>query len=456
MKQLSTTLPSARTLEQVSASHPTHVSWVFPRALSMRVPPLSVVGRDETCTVVLTGTEVSRRHAEFRVDGTVLSVRDLGSRNGTLVDGVQCNEARLEVGSVVRCGEWVGVVTSSSAEHDPAEVGFGELAPGLLGGARLARALAPVKRIATSLPVIVQGRTGTGKEGAARAVHTWSQRAGRFVAVNCAAIPESLAEAHLFGHLRGAFTGADRATQGLFREADRGSLFLDEVLELPRALQAKLLRVIEEKVVYPLGEARGIPVDVRIIVAAQEPVDAAVVAGRFRADLYARLNGLTVVLPTLAERREDIVPLFLHFLEAASGPSTWAPKIDAKLAEALCLFDWPSNVRELLLLASRLKHLHGAEANLRRSHLPARMLARVGAARPGDDREPPDQSGPVHSRVRKRTDDESEFGELLRALRDHRAVAAAAESIGISRDRAYRLIKAHPEFSLDDFLGRGP
>jgi transcriptional regulator with PAS, ATPase and Fis domain len=418
----------------------------------MRLLPRSIVGRDDTCTVVLTGTEASRRHAEFRVDGGVITVRDLNSRNGTFIDGIRRHEARLDVGNVIRCGEWVGVVISSSAEQDPAERGFGELAPGLLGGARLARALDPVKRIAASLPVIVQGKTGTGKEGAARAVHTWSKRTGRFVAVNCAAIPESLAEAHFFGHPRGAFTGADRAAQGLFRDADRGSLFLDEVLELPRALQAKLLRVIEEKAVYPLGESRGIPVDVRIIVAAQEPLDDAVAAGRFRADLYARLNGLTVVLPTLAERREDIVPLFLHFLAAPGGPSASVPEIDAKLAEALCLFDWPSNVRELLLLASRLRHLNTAEPCLRRVHLPAHMVARPVNARSADDGEPADESGPVAARGRKSTDNPAEFEELLRALREHGAVAMAAESIGISRDRAYRLIKAHPEFSLEDFL----
>jgi transcriptional regulator with PAS, ATPase and Fis domain len=407
-----------------------------------------VVGRDESSDVVLSGTEVSRSHAEFRVDGPIVAIRDLDSRNGVFVDGVRREDARLEIGSIVRCGEWVGALISSNQDEDP--LAFGEIAPDLFGGTQLRKALEPAKRIASNphvMNVIVQGMTGTGKEGTAKAVHGWSGRSGQFVSVNCATIPESLADAHLFGHSKGAFTGAEKATRGLFREADGGSLFLDEVLELPLALQAKLLRVIDEKIVYPLGESRGIPIDVRVIVAAQEPLEDAVAKGKFRADLFARLHGLTLILPPLCQRREDIVPLFLHFLRQNGRESV--EHIEAKLVEALCLYDWPMNVRELMVLALRLSQLYGPKDPLRKAYLPESMLPSAAEpSRSPDAASSRDVSGPVTPRARKKTDDESEFEKLVAALHMCGTVAKAAAEIGVSRARAYRLLSAHPEFSL--------
>ena len=413
---------------------------MFPTPLVMPLAGRQVVGRDDSCDAVLRGTEISRRHAEFRVDGPVVAVRDLESHNGVFVNGQHRDDAPIDLGDVLRCGEWIGVVT---CEED-GSAGFGEIAPGWYGGATLSAALEPARHIPEDLPIIVEGETGTGKEGMARALHGWSRRKGPMVAVNCAALPSELAEAELFGHRKGAFTGAETNSPGLFRAAEGGSLFLDEILELPLALQAKLLRVIEDRRVRPLGETRDVPIDVRIIAATQEPLADAVAERRFRADLHARLDGLTLVLPPLRERREDVAPLFLEFLRRHAGGR--ALEIEAKLIEALCLYDWPLNVRELLLLARRLLGVHGRGGALKKAHLPERLLTRAAPETSAGEASGADRA----RRPWRKTDDEGELDALIAALRDHRgSVAKAAAAIGVNRSRAYRLLAANPELSLD-------
>ena len=259
-------------------------------------------------------------------------------------------------GDVVRCGEWIGVAGRRPGTEPPP---FGEIGPGWYGSATLAAAVEPARRLRGGSPDHRPGRD-RHRQGGDRARDSRLERAaaGPFVAVNCAALPAELAEAELFGYRKGAFTGADQTSPGLFRAAEGGSIFLDEILELPLALQPKLLRVLEERRVRALGETRDVPIDVRVIAATQEPLGEAVAAKRFRADLHARLDGLTVVLPPLRARREDIVPLFLELLRQHAGGRP--PAVEPKLAEALCLYDWPLNVRELVLLARRLLGLHGA------------------------------------------------------------------------------------------------
>ena len=433
-----TTHPSVSTDQVDSARRrPTHVRWVFPEPRRTLLATRVVVGRDDSCQTVLPGTQVSRQHAEFRVDGPLTAVRDLGSSNGIVLNGQRVADAPLAIGDVLRLGEWVGVVVHET----DVEVGFQELHHGWFGGALLRSLLEPVRRVKTDLPLVVQGETGTGKEGLARAAHTFSGRGGTFVPVNCATLTEQLAEAELFGHKKGAFTGADSAGLGLFRAADRGTLFLDEVLELSLPLQAKLLRVLQEQCVRPVGETRDVPIDVRVIAATQEPLSAAVADRRFRADLHARLDGLTVVLPPLRARREDIVPLFLGFLQRESSKP---PALEPKLAEALCLYDWPLNVRELGLLARRSIAVHEHEPTLKKAHLPERMRSRetgTAEAPPAATRE---------KRAWRKADDQAEFGALIVALREQGgSVARAAAALGISRARAYRVLSAHPDFSLE-------
>jgi DNA-binding NtrC family response regulator len=206
--------------------------------------------------------------------------------------------------------------------------------------------------------VLITGESGTGKEVLAKSIHFNSTRAdGPFVAVNCAAIPETLIESELFGHAKGAFTGAIRDVQGKFEQADGGTLFLDEIADLRIDLQAKLLRVLQERRVEPLGGGKPLDVDVRIVAATNRDVEAAVKQGTFREDLFYRLSVITLHLPPLRERREDIQLLVAHFLNKFNKDSV--PRIDAAAEEALRSYAWPGNVRELenaMERASVLKH----------------------------------------------------------------------------------------------------
>lgn len=387
-----------------------------------------VFGRGEESDVVLPGTEISRRHAELRLAGDAPFIRDLESSNGVFVRGARVRESPLAAGDVVRLGEWVGVVAViRDGEPTPA---FAEIAPGLLGGPALALALALGLRAASSnLPLVLQGETGTGKELTARAIHQLSGRQGPFVGVNCAALPEALAEAELFGYRRGAFTGAESAHIGHFRSAQRGTLLLDELTDLSLPVQAKLLRVLEERRVLPLGESAPTALDVRVIAATQQSLAEAVLEKRFRADLFARLDGLTVKLPPLRERPEDIGYLVHELLRKHSGGQGIA--VEPLLIERLCLYDWPLNLRELDLLVRRLLVLHAHEPILKVDHLPERMrdpAALVAATE-------------LTNRPLPAPGDAPELSQLIAQLKHYKGnLTRAAAELGISRQRAYRLV----------------
>jgi transcriptional regulator with PAS, ATPase and Fis domain len=363
------------------------------------------------------------------------------------VNGEQVREAPIGPGRVLRLGDWIGVVVEVAADQAEAEPVFELLAPGLAGGPALRPVLDQVQRAsASTLPIVLLGETGTGKEGFARAIHAWSGRSGPFLAINCAALVPSLAEAELFGYRKGAFTGAERASAGHFRAAQGGTLLLDEITDLPEAIQAKLLRVLEQHEVMPLGESAAVKVDVRIVAATQIPLGQQVAERSFRADLCARLDGLTVRLPPLRERKQEFAYLFLHLLREHSGGNP--PRVEPRLVEQLLLYDWPFNVRELDLLVRRLLVLHGSEGGLRRSHLPDHMLRGMGA---GLRTPTPVLLSPVTTPVvgtpvfpageNLRDRRERELAALRAALRDHNGnVAHAAAAAGISRQRAYRLM----------------
>jgi two-component system response regulator AtoC len=266
--------------------------------------------------------------------------------------------------------------------------------------------------------VLVTGESGTGKEVLARAIHAQSPRRNEpFVAVNCGAIPENLLESELFGHAKGAFTGADRARRGLFAEADGGSLFLDEIGELPASLQVKLLRVLQEEEVRPVGESKPRSIDVRVIAATARDLEREVGEGRFREDLYYRLNVLHVQVPALRERREDIPLLVDHFLGCARervGRPVRSIADDA--LEKLSSYSWPGNVRELENVMERALILCDGD-RITAAELPEAVVA-------GRAHGQPPRTGELSLRRARRAVEAETIRKALRATGGNRTHAA--------------------------------
>jgi DNA-binding NtrC family response regulator len=289
---------------------------------------------------------MSDRHAEVRLHGARVVIHDLGSTAGTRVNGEPVREPRsLIEGDVLRLGdtvlvftnrEWTGPTTEQRPPLAPELTGT---TPSIEAVRRSVEAVAPHPRT-----VVIAGETGTGKEIVARLIHRRSGRTGPFVAVNCGGFTEGLLASELFGHVRGAFTGAISEQQGLFRAAHGGTLFLDEAGDIPLSLQPTLLRVLESWHVRPVGSPREVPVDVRVVAASNREIVSLVRKGLFRADLYARLSQWIIRIPPLRERREDIPALTRALLaEFGAAGRTLTPDLE----EALLVHPWPLNVRGL-------------------------------------------------------------------------------------------------------------
>jgi DNA-binding NtrC family response regulator len=304
-----------------------------------------LVGQSPACFVRLDDATVSRRHAAFELAQGALRVADLGSTNGTWVNGLRVYDVVLQGGETVQVGNTVLAVTAASTTEGPVleEASFGAF----IGASDEIRRLYPaMKRIASSnIPVIVEGETGTGKEVLAEALHDLGPRAsGPFVVFDCTTIAPNLMEAALFGHERGAFTGAHSASPGLFEQADKGTLFIDEIGDLDIPLQAKLLRAIERSEVRRIGGKSWLRVEVRIIAATRRDLDREVQSGRFRDDLFFRLAVARIELPPLRRRRKDISLLAAHFWKELGGAPA---ELTGDFLKRLEDYDWPGNVREL-------------------------------------------------------------------------------------------------------------
>jgi len=309
-------------------------------------PMRALVGQGPASDMVLADREVSRRHLALEVTGQRLRITDLGSKNGTFVDGLAVLDAFLSGEEVVRLGRTAFKVTRVDAEQ-PAHVPLVGHCGSLVGMSREMRRLYPlIERLATSdVPVLVEGETGTGKEVAARTLHDLGRRSGGpFVVFDCTASPASLIEADLFGHERGSFTGAVSQRKGVFEQADGGTLLIDEIGDLDLSLQPKLLRALERQEVRRVGGDRFIQVDVRIVAATRRDLDKEVQAGRFRDDLFHRLVVGRFELPPLHTRRGDIGLLARRFVEEQGGdPSVLTASVLSRWEESR----WPGNVREL-------------------------------------------------------------------------------------------------------------
>jgi transcriptional regulator with GAF, ATPase, and Fis domain len=304
------------------------------------------IGAGNLADLKLADPKVSGLHCEVAI-GERLRVRDLGSKNGTFVGGACIVEALLEPGDTITVGDSaIRVLGAEGVTAVPLRAA--DDFHGLVGQSPAMRALtARLEMLATNdTTVLLQGETGTGKERVAEALHLAGRRAqGPQVTVDCGAMPAGMIESELFGHERGAFTGAVSALAGAFERAQGGTLFLDEIGELPLELQPKLLRALESRVVRRLGGTRSINVDVRIVAATNRDLQLEVAAGRFREDLYYRIAVVTLLLPPLRERIEDLPLLAVHLLrELGIDP---ARVLTADALTALKAHAWPGNVREL-------------------------------------------------------------------------------------------------------------
>jgi DNA-binding NtrC family response regulator len=313
--------------------------------------------------LVLTDRAISRHHLALESAADLVSVIDLGSTNGTRVDGVRVTSAVAEPGQRIAIG---GTVLAIDPADSPVRIPLAsrESFGGLVGRSAAMRELYTVlERASTSdASVLLHGETGTGKELAAEAIHHASSRRDRpFVAIDCGAIPATLFESELFGSVKGAFTGATRDRQGLFVEANGGTVFLDEIGELAPELQPKLLRALERRQVRPVGASQPVDFDVRIVAASHRDLATEVNRGAFREDLYFRLAVLSVELPPLRARRDDIAMLVRHFVERIAPDRAGESEAIAELVRHR---SFPGNVRELRNAVEETLVLGGARSRM--------------------------------------------------------------------------------------------
>ncbi len=421
-----------------------------PRALSARYDlgdvAAVVLGRGSERKADRTGAELfvrvpdrwmSSKHARLEPSFGRWVLTDTDSKNGTFVNGQPTKRAVLADGDLIEFGHTLFVFCERLplGDQDPPIIDLERSREPIAGLATLipeyGRDLARMRQVAGSaVSILVEGDSGTGKEVLARAAHALSGRSGEFVAVNCGALPDNLIESELFGHKKGAFSGAHADHTGLVRAADKGTLFLDEIGDLPAASQATLLRVLQEREVTPVGGTRPVAVDVRIIAATHRDLDEMIAEGLFRHDLFARLAGFRIAVPALAERRPDLGILIgslyeRHFPADAVG-------LDLDAARLLFRYPWPLNIRELEQALTTASVLAGATPVLA-SHLPDA----VRSGRP-----------PGAARTTPLTPaDEALRDSLCAAMRDHRGnISAVARALNKDRKQIQRWVK---RFAVD-------
>ncbi|MFO0554452.1 MAG: sigma 54-interacting transcriptional regulator [Polyangiaceae bacterium] len=403
--------------------------------IALGVAPL-VIGSDPECDVVVDDPRVSRRHCEVRREGGAVLVRDLGSKNGTFVEKIAVREAFLEPKAHVSIGS-ARLVLEAQRGSTHLELSRGVNFGQALGASLAMRALfANLERAAaTDETIVLLGESGTGKELLARAIHDVSQRRNApFVVFDCSAVAPTLLEAELFGYMRGAFTGAVQAHAGVFEQAHGGTLFIDELGELPGDLQPKLLRALEARQVRRIGATEWLHVDVRIVAATHRDLRARVAQKQFREDLYYRLAVVEALVPPLRDRRDDIPLLVEHFLERMQPPRSWAD-LPPNAAEMLRAHDWPGNVRELRNTVARLL--------LFPQSTPAPASSPSGQPRPNSGNDPAVFALPLRE-AREVMVEQFERAYIAAKLAEHGGnVSRAAEAMRVSRQFLHRLLERY-------------
>ncbi len=404
------------------------------------------IGKSQDNDLVLPDDTVSRHHCELERTKAGILVRDLGSTNHTRVGRTAIREALIDPGATLTVGSVELAVQSdpNRAQILPSESAhFGEV----LGASLAMRSIFGVlERIApTDASVLIEGETGTGKDMLARAVHQQSQRKDQpFVVVDCGAVSYNLIESELFGHERGAFTGAIATRQGAFELAGRGTVFLDEVGELPIDVQPKLLRVLESGEFRRVGGNKTLRAEARIVAATKRNLKEEVERGKFREDLYFRLSVVPITVPPLRTRREDVPALVERFLEVARkrDPAAGSISLSRETLAALSAHDWPGNVRELRNVLDRAIYIAtaGGEREVRLLDLP------VSASTPGSAREPVSEFSAGKSYREVRSDFEAEFERrYVSWLLDRHSgnISAAAREAKMDRKHLYDLARKH-------------
>lgn len=435
-----------------------------------------IIGREPPAALVIDDDSVSRRHARV-FGGAPPEIEDLGSTNGTKIMGRALGAGErvpLAYGTVVEIGSVVafvqpathmaGLASPSDGAHGAQArapekgrmtvappAGGGASAPPVLRDATMARLYSLVDVIAPSkLSILILGETGVGKDVYAEFVHARSPRArGAFVRLNCAALPENLLEAELFGYERGAFTGAMQAKPGLFEAGDGGTVFLDEIGELPLVTQAKLLRVLESGETMRIGSVKPKNVDVRFVAATNRDLEALSATGQFRSDLYFRVNGVSVSLPPLRSRPDDVLPLASFFLGKTGARSSFSERTVAELLR----YRWPGNIRELKNVVERAALLARGQA-IEPEHLLFRgsalseamtgsaapdasgaLASAAAAASAGSSSSPVAAPAPAPARAGGSMPMRDEFAELERTR-----ILEAMEKCGGNQSRAAKLL----------------
>jgi transcriptional regulator of acetoin/glycerol metabolism len=377
-----------------------------PRFVPFHAKPV-VLGRNPDCDVPLDGRAVSWEHAEILLAGRTAVIRDLGSTNGVMVDGARVQEAPLAEGALVRLGDFLGVVTAPPPTDSRESLEAAAAVVGMYLGPTLQAALEPlVVARGEPLPIVLEGETGSGKTLTARLIHAQERRTGPFVTLDCDAVDPFETTRRLFG---------DGASHGALAASVGGTVYLGSIAALEPTLQERLARTLAD------GEWG----QVGLVIGSQEPLATAVADGRLVHALYHQLDGVKVRLPPLRRRVVEIPALFKHLYRRHGRGQV--PPLSTEMVERLCLYDWPCNAREMVLLLLRLISLHGDEERLRSAHLPARML-------------PPDQDNRTTSPVLP-LGSALDVPLVLDAVREAGGnMTRAAHRLGISRERAYRLL----------------
>ncbi len=403
--------------------------------------PVIHVGTRKENEIVLKDETMSRLHFEVHQTKQGYLLRDIESMNGTLINGVRVKEAYLTTGAIIRAGR-------TEMKFAPQDETF-EILPSkktryasLIGGNMAMRKIYTIiEKIAPNeVTVLIEGESGTGKELIAQALHEKSKRHKRpFVVFDCSAVAENLIESELFGHEKGSFTGATNMRQGAFELADGGTIFLDEIGELGLDLQPKLLRVLESRTVRRVGGDRHINVDVRVIAATNRNLESEIKKGKFREDLFYRLNVATINLPPLRKRKDDITMLVEHFIEDfnKANNARQVEGIDPQALEILKAYDWPGNIRELKNTMSRIfSFMEGDRITL--EDIPERIRIPLTKA----ELDIPEDLGFKDAKEQWIASFEKQY--LLESLtRNNFNISAAAKEAGIDRKSVQRLIRKY-------------